>query len=154
MAVLRPTFTDPLKEREFYDFLSTLLPYGITYLSHTIREPSGDATLFYSDMKWGSHFIEKKYYIRDAVMGHAFKTHTFVIPWDSVALNQDQHRIFQDREENFHKYNGLTISYRDGARHHLVGLATDSKTYDLSKFCLQTPQIMMDCLLFAKNTYK
>lgn len=154
MIFLRSTFADYAKEKEFNDFLSTLRPYGVTYLSHTVREPNGDAVLFYSDMDWGTYFIGGKYYDKDAIVKHACKTNTFVIPWSSVAMDSEQRKIYQDREEKFRKYNGITISFRDGARHHLIGLATDTKSYELSKFCLQTPQVMLDCLTFVRNAYK
>ena len=153
---MKPTisFTDAQRDQEFRDFVATLYPFGITYLSHTVRKPNGSINLFYSDMDWGRRFLEEEYILVDAAMMHAFNTKTHFIPWNSLFLDPEQKRIYNEREYDFNKHNGLSLSFRDGNNHHVIGLATDSKNFNLPTRCLETPQIFMDCVRFVQNIYK
>lgn len=145
---------DAVRTKEFQDFTATLYPHGITYMSHTIRNPNGAAKSFYSDIKWGEHFIEQEYIKKDAVMNHSFKTNTLIIPWRSVGLTESQRLIYNIRENDFKKYNGLTISFRHDRYHHIIGLATDVKSFNLPDYCLKNPQVIMDCMNLFKNSYE
>lgn len=147
-------FTDAQRDQEFRDFVATLYPFGITYMSHTALKPDNKAYLFYSDMDWGRHFLENNYFQRDSAMKHAFKTKTHFIPWNSLFLGPDEKKIYNEREHEFKKYNGMSLSFHDGANHHIIGLATDSKSFNLPARCLETPQVLMDCVKFVRNMYK
>lgn len=144
---------DAARSKEFQDFTATLYPHGITYMSHTIRDQNGEAKSFYSDSTWGRHFIKQGYLKQDAVMNHSFNTNTLFIPWKSVGLTESQRIIYNVRENDFKKYNGLTISFRDKNYHHTIGLATDTKTFNLPDYCLKHPQVLMDCMNLFKNSY-
>ena len=146
-------FEDVVRSKEFQDFTATLYPHGITYMSHTVCAPNGEAKSFYSDINWGRHFIEQEYIKHDAVMNHSFNTNTLFIPWKSVGLTQAQRLIYNVRENDFKKYNGITISFRQNRHHHIIGLSTDTKSYNLPGYCFKNPQVLMDLMNLFKNSY-
>lgn len=147
------SYANPTRSKEFMDFCSTLYPHGVTYMSHTVLDNSGNAEIFYSDLEWGKRYVEGRYIEKDAIMRHALNTKTLFIPWNCLLLNATQKEIYLERENDFRKFNGLALSFRNGPYQHALGFATDTPGYDLADYFRNHAPVLIDCLNLFKKVY-
>ncbi len=150
---IKPSFANAERSQEFMDFCSTLYPHGVTYMSHTVIDTQGNAEVFYSDKDWGARFMEQHYIQTDAVMRHALNTKTLFIPWNCLLHTRVQKEIHLERENDFHKYNGLALSFRNGPYQHAIGFATDTPGYLLADYFRNHAPVLIDCINLSKNIY-
>ena len=121
--------------------------FGVTYVWHNFVKGNQSMNLV-SNKAWAQRFVEGDCKRFDIVNHYIFDRGVNFFRWSDTKCmcTPEQIALMNEREEDFHLFNGLTISLEhhtllDGKYvmnyRECLSLATNSRTYDLPEFCLE-----------------
>ena len=136
---------------EANDFVATLVPYGVTFVSHLAFDQAGNIRVFSSSPEESARCIEPGALERDPVVLMAFKSARALIPWSALYISREHRKFFLDHPARKGIYDGLSINFKHNNIRHLVSLATSLPTMDILGFCAENPRILRDCITFFQR---